>query len=130
MIAYFIAIGRHAASASVPVAVVTPRIRAPARIPTRMPAVRIPRSTPPEPDARRGIDPDARSGSAPPIGSAPIRESIRRRQSKSDAERQDERGEKDFHAGLNGRPLWGIPSRSKKTAEAASHSRALVAAAQ
>jgi hypothetical protein len=45
--------------------------------------------------------------------------SIGRRQSKSDAERQDESGEKQFHAGVNARPLRDIPSRSKKSAEAA-----------
>jgi hypothetical protein len=77
----------YCASAAVPVAPVTPRICAPAGIPTRTPAVGIPRSAPPEPNAGRDIDPDGRSVSAPPIRSAPPRVSIGRRQSKSDAER-------------------------------------------
>lgn len=102
------------ASAAVPVAIVTPWICAPAGIPTRMPPVGIPRSAPPEPNTGRDIDPDARSGSAPPIRSAPPRVSIGRRQSKFDAERQDESGEKQFHAGVNARPRRNIPSRGKK----------------
>jgi hypothetical protein len=87
-------------SAAVPVAPVTPRIGVPAGIPARMPAVRIPRSAPPEPFAGSDVGPDARFRPAPPIWSAPPRVGIGRRQSKSDAERQDESGEKQFHAGL------------------------------
>ena len=81
-----------------PVAEVTSRIWAPSGIPTWVPTVRIPRSAPPEPNAGSDVSPDTRSGPAPPIWSAPIRVSIGRWQSKSDAERQDESGEKRFHA--------------------------------
>src|ERR1700722_8720351 len=84
----------YGASAAVPVAPVTPRIGAPVGIPTWMPGVGKPRSAPPEPNAGSDVDPDARSGSAPPIRTAPIGVSTGGRQSKSDAERQDESGEK------------------------------------
>src|SRR5580700_3451330 len=104
----------YGASATVPVAPVTTRICAPVGIPTWMPGVRIPRSAPPEPHAGSGVDPDARSGSAPPIRSAPIRVSTGRRQSKSDAERQDENGEKLFHAGVNAQPRGIFPLTEKK----------------
>jgi hypothetical protein len=106
-------------SAAVPVAPVTPRVCAPIGIPTWMPGVRIPRSAPPEPNARSDVAPDARSGSAPPIRSAPVRVSIGRRQSKSDTERQDESREKLFHAGVNAQPRRGIPSRAKNQLERA-----------
>src|SRR5262249_39168779 len=101
------------ASAAMPLAPVTPRVCAPVGIPTGMPAVRIPGSAPPEPNAGVDVSPDARSGSAPPIRPAPPRVSIGRGQSKSDAERQDESGKKQFQAGVNALPRRGIPSRVK-----------------
>ena len=107
------------ASAAMPVAEATPRICVPVGMPTRPPAVRIPRSAPPEPYAGRDVHPDARSRSAPPMRSTPPRVSIGRRQSKSDAERQDESGEKQFHAGVNARPQREFPPGARKFAEAA-----------
>src|SRR5215469_18969271 len=95
-----------------PIAPSTPLIGAPIAIPDRTPLIRIPRSAPPKPDARRDIHADLRPRSTPLVRATPPCLSLGRGQSKSDAERQDESGDQCFHAPRNARRHVSFPRSS------------------
>jgi hypothetical protein len=95
-----------------PIAPSAPLIGAPIAMPARTPLIRIPRSAPPKPDARRDIHAHLRPGSTPSVRTTPPCLSLSRGQSKSDAERQDESGDQCFHAQHNARRPRIVPRSS------------------
>jgi hypothetical protein len=96
-------------AAVMPIAPSAPLIDAPIAIPARTPLIRIPRLTPPKPDARRDIDADLRPRSTPTVRTTPPCLRLGHGQSKSDAECQDESGDQCFHALQNARQPRIVP---------------------
>lgn len=80
----------------------------------RTPLVGIPALSPPEADAGRDINANGRSRRFAPVASSRAAPVGACRQSKSDAERQDNCREKRFHAGANADRERGIPLRARK----------------